>query len=307
MKNTLLLLSLCILGSFGNHPSAMAQTTVNNPEGPNNQGPVSGSNSRSTSNSAGTTVNQQTNMQTNNSQFHGFGAGIQCPTPTLGVSLYGSGGQGGSGSGEASVSSNAMGGVITFTQPLGGRSQQICHELGEAQLEIARAQAARTSTEADKVNVDINLVTIQQCIAILQVAQLSGPFAEICAGVNLAGQGGMDGPAEPLVRTPPPPQPAAVSPPPPPPPTAAAPPPDPMADAWRRLHAAVPIWDMETALLSLTTLRQNPNACISRFASQLTIFLRERGIEGFRTINSVKRDLNQEGCSLPVQSYDFSP
>jgi len=80
-----------------------------------------------------------------------------------------------------------------------------------------------------------------------------------------------------------------------------------MADAWRRLHAAVPSWDMETTLLSLTTLRQNPNACISRFASQLTIFLRERGVEGFRTINSVKRDLNREGCDLPIQSYDFSP
>ncbi len=325
MKNTLLLLSLCVLSSLGNHSSAIAQTTVNNPQGPNNQGPVSGSNSRATSTSSGTTVNQQTNVQTNNDQFHGFGGGVQCPTPSLGLSLYSSGGAGSDGGGNASVSSSSLGGMITFSTPLWGRNHQTCAELGEAQLETVRAQSERANREAEKVETDINLVTIQQCIAILQVAQLSGPFAEICAGVNLAGRGGMDGPTEPLVRTPPPPQlaaaaapppqPAAALPPPPQPaaappppqPTAAAPPPDPMADAWRRLHAAVPSWDMETTLLSLTTLRQNPNACISRFASQLTIFLRERGVEGFRTINSVKRDLNREGCDLPIQSYDFSP
>ncbi len=203
--------------------------------------------------------------------------------------------------------------MITFSTPLGGRNGRSCAELGEAQLETLRAQGERAHREAEKVQTDINLVTIQQCIAILQVAQLYGPFAEVCAGVNLEGRGGMDGPVEALVSTPPPPQPTAAPLPPPqpaaPPPmmAAAAPPPDPMADAWHRLHAAVPNWDMETTLLSLTALRQNPNACVSRFASQLTIFLRERGVEGFRTINSVKRALNQEGCDLPIQSYDFSP
>ena len=315
MKNTLLLISLCVLSSLGNHSSAMAQTTVNNPQGPNNQGPVSGSNSRATSTSSGTTVNQQTNVQTNNDQFHGFGGGIQCPTPSLGLSLYSSGGAGSDGGGNASVSSSSLGGMVTFSTPLWGRNHQNCAELGEAQLETVRALAERARQESEKVETDINLVTIQQCIAILQVAQLSGPFAEICAGVNLAGRGGMDGPTELLVSTPPPNQATVASLPPPPQPTAAPLPnqatvaslPDPMAEAWNRLHVAVPTWDVETALLSLTTLRQNPNVCISRFASQLTIFLRERGREGFRTINSVKRDLNQEGCSLPVQSYDFSP
>lgn len=303
MKHTLLLLSLVFLGSLGTGSTALAQTTVNNPQGPNNQGPVSGSNSRATSTSSGTTVNQQTNVQTNNDQFHGFGGGIQCPTPSLGVSLYSSGGSGSDGGGNASVSSSSLGGMITFSTPLGGRNGRSCAELGEAQLETVRAQGERAHREAEKLETDINLVTIQQCIAILQVAQLSGPFAEICAGVNPEGRRGMNGPVEGLVSTPPPPQPAAA----PPPMMAAAPPPDPMADAWRRLHAAVSNWDMETTLLSLTTLRQNPNACISRFASQLTIFLRERGVEGFRTINSVKRALNQEGCDLPIQSYDFSP
>ncbi len=313
MKHTLLLLSLVFLGSLGTGSTALAQTTVNNPQGPNNQGPVSGSNSRATSTSSGTTVNQQTNVQTNNDQFHGFGGGIQCPTPSLGVSLYSSGGSGSDGGGNASVSSSSLGGMITFSTPLGGRNGRSCAELGEAQLETLRAQGERAHREAEKVQTDINLVTIQQCIAILQVAQLYGPFAEVCAGVNLEGRGGMDGPVEALVSTPPPPQPTAAPLPPPqpaaPPPmmAAAAPPPDPMADAWHRLHAAVPNWDMETTLLSLTTLRQNPNACVSRFASQLTIFLRERGVEGFRTINSVKRALNQEGCDLPIQSYDFSP
>jgi hypothetical protein len=303
MKHTLLLLSLVFLGSLGTGSTALAQTTVNNPQGPNNQGPVSGSNSRATSTSSGTTVNQQTNVQTNNDQFHGFGGGIQCPTPTLGVSLYTSGGSGSDGGGNASVSSSSLGGMITFSTPLGGRNGRSCAELGEAQLETVRAQGERAHREAEKLETDINLVTIQQCIAILQVAQLSGPFAEICAGVNPEGRRGMNGPVEGLVSTPPPPQPAAA----PPPMMAAAPPPDPMADAWRRLHAAVSNWDMETTLLSLTTLRQNPNACISRFASQLTIFLRERGVEGFRTINSIKRALNHEGCNLPIQPYNFSP
>jgi hypothetical protein len=303
MKHTLLLLSLVFLGSLGTGSTALAQTTVNNPQGPNNQGPVSGSNSRATSTSAGTTVNQQTNVQTNNDQFHGFGGGIQCPTPSLGVSLYSSGGSGSDGGGNASVSSSSLGGMITFSTPLGGRNGRSCAELGEAQLETVRAQGERAHREAEKLETDINLVTIQQCIAILQVAQLSGPFAEICAGVNPEGRRGMNGPVEGLVSTPPPPQPAAA----PPPMMAAAPPPDPMADAWRRLHAAVSNWDMETTLLSLTTLRQNPNACISRFASQLTIFLRERGVEGFRTINSIKRALNHEGCNLPIQPYNFSP
>jgi hypothetical protein len=300
MKRILLLIGFWVVSSCVSVPLVRAnqlpdETIV---------APISGGSSRATSNSNGTTVNQQTNVQTNNNQHHGFGVGIHCPTPTLGVGLYGSGGQGGSGGGEASVSSSALGGIITFTAPLGGRSHEICRALGEAQLELTRSQAARAANEAEKVNADINFVTIQQCIAVLQVAQLSGPFAELCAGVNLTSQGGMDGPIERLVSTPPPPQVTAA---PPPPQTAVALPPDPLMDPWDRLHVAVLTWDMETALLSLTRLIQSPNACISRFASQLTIFLRERGVGGFRTVNSVKRALNQEGCQLPIQPYEFSP
>ncbi|MFM7527430.1 MAG: hypothetical protein ACKO63_02865 [Nodosilinea sp.] len=149
--------------------------------------PASGSSSRSTSNSAGTTINQQTNTQDNNDQFHGFGPGVRCPTPTLGFSLYGGGGAGGSGP-EGGVSTAAYGGMITLNLPLGNRNRRTCEELGEAQLRAVQAQTERAQLEAAKVRTDINLVTIQQCLTILQSARLSGRFADACAGIETGAQ-----------------------------------------------------------------------------------------------------------------------
>lgn len=248
--------------------------------------PASGSSSRSTSNSAGTTINQQNNTQTNNDQFFGFGPGIQCPTPSLGVSLYGGGGSGGSGL-DGGVSTSAYGGMVTFSTPLGGRNQSSCAQIGEAQIEAVRAQIDRTQMEAAKTLTDINLVTIQQCINILQTARLSGQFVDACNGVELVRQ-----------------QAAA-----PPPASTPAPPAAPSADqAWQQLHAAVPVWDLDTALTSLTTLKQQPNTCIAQFADRFAQTLRQQGVEGFRQINPIKRALNQQqGCSLEIRPYDFSP
>lgn len=248
--------------------------------------PASGSSSRSTSNSAGTTINQQNNTQTNNDQFFGFGPGIQCPTPSLGFSLYGGGGAGGSGL-DGGVSTSAYGGTVTFSAPLGGRNQSSCAQIGEAQIDAVRAQIERTQMEAAKTLTDINLVTIQQCIGILQTARLSGQFGDACNGVELVRQQA----AAPPPATPP--APPSVS---------------PTDQAWQRLHAAVPLWDLDTALVSLATLRQGSNFCVAQFADRFAQTLRQRGAEGFRQINPIKRALNQQqGCSLEIRPYDFSP
>jgi len=44
----------------------------------------------------------------------------------------------------------------------------------------------------------------------------------------------------------------------------------PTDQAWQRLHVAVPVWDLDTALVSLTTLKQNSNASVTQFADAST-------------------------------------
>ena len=95
MKKAFLLISAGMLGYLGPGSMAVASEVPSELSEQPITLPASGSSSRSTSNSAGTTINQQTNTQENNDQFHGFGLGIRCPTPTLGFSLYGGGGAGG--------------------------------------------------------------------------------------------------------------------------------------------------------------------------------------------------------------------
>jgi hypothetical protein len=187
MKKAFLLISAGMLSYLGPGGMAVASEVPSELSEEPLTLPVSGSSSRSTSNSAGTTINQQTNTQDNNDQFHGFGLGIRCPTPTLGFSLYGGGGSGGSGL-DSGVSTSAYGGMITLNLPLGSRNRRTCAELGEAQLRAVQAQTERTQLEAAKVRTDINLVTIQQCLTILQSARLSGRFADACAGIDAGAQ-----------------------------------------------------------------------------------------------------------------------
>ena len=111
MKKAFLLISAGMLSYLGPGGMAVASEVPSELSEEPLTLPVSGSSSRSTSNSAGTTINQQTNTQDNNDQFHGFGLGIRCPTPTLGFSLYGGGGSGGSGL-DSGVSTSAYGGKI---------------------------------------------------------------------------------------------------------------------------------------------------------------------------------------------------
>ena len=86
------------------------------------------------------------------------------------------------------MSTAAYGGMITLNLPLGNRNRRTCEELGEAQLRAVQAQTERAQLEAAKVRTDINLVTIQQCLTILQSARLSGRFADACAGIETGAQ-----------------------------------------------------------------------------------------------------------------------
>lgn len=114
-------------------------------------------------------------------------------------------------------------------------------------------------------------------------ALLSGQFGDACNGVKvLRQQASASNPAPPAVS--------------------------PTDQAWQRLHAAVPLWDVDTALVSLATLKQGSNACVAQFADRFAQTLRQRGAEGFRQINPIKRALNQQqGCNLEIRSYEFSP
>ena len=144
----------------------------------------------SAANSAGTTVNNQNNSQINTSAFYGFGPGINCPTPTFALSGFSGNGSGDS-SGDvlgASVSSSNYGGVATVTFPLGGANQEICKEIGKAQVQALMSQVERSITEANKTQADINLVTAIKCVELQRVATLSGLYSEICRGVTPFGQ-----------------------------------------------------------------------------------------------------------------------
>lgn len=78
--------------------------------------------------------------------------------------------------------------------------------------------------------------------------------------------------------------------------------------AWENLHEAVAVWDLDTARGHLQTLEKSRSACIATFAERFDNSLEQNGPNGFRDINPIKRALNQqEGCSLEMREYEFSP
>lgn len=143
----------------------------------------------SAANAAGTTVNNQSNTQVNTNTFYGFGPGINCPTTTFSMSGFGGSGSGSSAGDSigAGVDSSNFGGIATITVPLGGANAEICKEIGKAQVQALLSQVNRTNVEASKTQADINLVTALKCVEIQRVAVLTGPFAEICAGIYARG------------------------------------------------------------------------------------------------------------------------
>jgi len=77
---------------------------------------------------------------------------------------------------------------------------------------------------------------------------------------------------------------------------------------WEKLHAAVEVWDLDTALGSLEQLSRSRSRCVAKFADRFQMTLEQQGSDGFRDINPIKRALNQQdGCNLDMQEYDFSP
>lgn len=77
---------------------------------------------------------------------------------------------------------------------------------------------------------------------------------------------------------------------------------------WEVLHKAARVWDLATAQESLDKLAESPNVCLREFAERFQNTLDERGAEGFRDINPIKRSLNdQKGCDLEITPFDFSP
>jgi len=76
---------------------------------------------------------------------------------------------------------------------------------------------------------------------------------------------------------------------------------------WEQLHNAVEVWDMDTTLASLERLGTSRNPCVIQFVERFETSLQQRGAEGFRDINPIKRALNMEdGCRLDIREYDFS-
>ena len=77
--------------------------------------------------------------------------------------------------------------------------------------------------------------------------------------------------------------------------------------SWEQLHNAVEVWDMDTTLASLERLGTSRSPCVARFAERFETSLRQRGDDGFRDINPIKRALNmEEGCRLDLREYEFS-
>jgi hypothetical protein len=77
--------------------------------------------------------------------------------------------------------------------------------------------------------------------------------------------------------------------------------------SWEQLHNAVEVWDMDTTLVRLEKLSASRNPCVAQFAERFETSLKQRGADGFRDINPIKRALNMEdGCQLDIREYDFS-
>ena len=77
---------------------------------------------------------------------------------------------------------------------------------------------------------------------------------------------------------------------------------------WEQLHGAVAAWDINSTQTALEQLATSRNPCVVQFADRFSDSLEQRGDEGFRDINPIKRALNQQdGCRLEMQEYEFSP
>ncbi len=93
----------------------------------------------------------QTNINQNNTfnSTYGFGVGINCPTPALGLSVFS--GASGSSSGGFSSDARSIGGSITFVIPLGGSVGKACKQLA---VEIAKQRTLDTQVALIKTCIE---------------------------------------------------------------------------------------------------------------------------------------------------------
>ncbi|MGD1929915.1 MAG: caspase family protein [Leptolyngbyaceae cyanobacterium] len=67
-------------------------------------------------------------------------------------------------------------------------------------------------------------------------------------------------------------------------------------------------WDIEGVRGNLERLKASKNQCFANFARRFDEALTELSYDGFFQINDIKRELNeQEGCGLPIVSFEFAP
>ena len=139
-----------------------AQNNQNN-SGTVNLAPMGGSNS-----------NYQINSVSNSQ--HSFGPGISCPTPELGVGVFG--GSNSSFDSNYSNGANNYGATVMFTTPLGGDVGEYCRELAR---EISRQR-----------RLDTEVTMIQQCAqfarsGVIIDAEVFPEFA-VCSAITVDGR-----------------------------------------------------------------------------------------------------------------------
>ncbi|HEY9738759.1 MAG TPA: hypothetical protein V6D06_20840, partial [Trichocoleus sp.] len=79
-------------------------------------------------------------------------------------------------------------------------------------------------------------------------------------------------------------------------------------ERWDRFHDAASVWDINSAQAQLNGLTDSKNRCVRAFATRQLDSLTQKGAEGFRDLNALKRALNdEENCELEVTPFDFSP
>ena len=139
-----------------------AQNNQNN-NGTVNLAPMGGSNS-----------NYQINSVSNSQ--HQFGPGISCPTPELGIGVFG--GANSASDGSFSNSANNYGATVMFTTPIGGDVGRYCKELAQ---EITRQR-----------QLDTEVTMIQKCAefarAGVTIDTEKFPQFAVCSGITVNGR-----------------------------------------------------------------------------------------------------------------------
>lgn len=79
-------------------------------------------------------------------------------------------------------------------------------------------------------------------------------------------------------------------------------------EQWDRFHAAAAVWDINSAQTQLNGLTSSKNRCVRAFATRQLDSFAQKGAEGFRDLNALKRALNdEENCELELTPFEFSP